>query len=79
METDASKSYCLEHAPPGMRDKMRFGPHRTAAEEAAFLRDRLKEIDRMVADPVQREQLKADLEKRIADIEAGRRRFGDPG
>ena len=72
-----NRSFCMEHAPAEMRDKMPFGLHRTPAEEVAFLREQLKVIDQQVADPTQRAEFKAEIEKLIADIEAGRRRLGD--
>jgi hypothetical protein len=43
------KSYCLEHAPAEFRDRMLdampFGPHRTPAEESAFLPQQLTAIE----------------------------------
>src|SRR5688500_10011082 len=45
-----NRSFCLEHAPAEMRDKMPFGPHRTPAEEVAFLRQQLTVIGQKVAD-----------------------------
>ena len=72
-----SRSFCVEHAPPEMRDMMPFGPHPTPAEEVAFLREQLSGIDQQVSDPAQRAEFKAAIEKLIADIEAGRRRLGD--
>jgi hypothetical protein len=72
-----SRSFCLAHAPPEIRDKMPFGPHCTPAEEVAFLREKMKAIDQQIADPTQRAEFKAEIEKLIADIEAGRRRIGD--
>jgi hypothetical protein len=72
-----SRSLCVEHAPAEMRDKMPFGPHRTPAEEVAFLRETMTTIDQQVSDPGRRAEFKAELEELIADIEAGRRRLGD--
>jgi hypothetical protein len=73
----ATRSLCLEHAPSDMRDKMPFGPHRTPAEEAAWLRSKLPELDSKVSDPAERAKYKAELEQLAADVEAGRRRLGD--
>ena len=72
-----SRSFCVEHAPPEVRDKMPFGPHRTPAEEVAFLSEQVSAIDQQVADPAQRAEFRAEIEKLIADIEAGRRRLAD--
>jgi len=72
------RSLCVEHAPPKMRDKLPFGPHRTPADEVAFLRRQLDVVDQQIADPTQRAEFKAEIERLIADIEAGRRRIGDP-
>jgi hypothetical protein len=72
-----SRSFCVEHAPPEMRDKMPFGPHRTPAEEVAFLRKQMSAVDEQVSDPAQRAEFKAEIEKLIVEIEAGRRRLGD--
>jgi protein-arginine kinase activator protein McsA len=72
-----TRSLCLEHAPADMRDKMPFGPHRTPAEEVAFLRDKMALLDQKVSDPAQRAEFKAEIEQLISDIEAGRRRIGD--
>jgi len=72
-----SRSFCVEHAPPEMRDKMPFGPHQTPADEVAFLRKQMSAIDQQVSDPAQRAEFKAEIEKLIAEIEAGRRRLGD--
>lgn len=71
------RSFCVEHAPPEMRDKMPFGPHRTPAEEVAFLRKQLETLGGQLTDPAQRAEFTAEIEKLIADIEAGRRRIGD--
>jgi hypothetical protein len=68
-----SQSLCVEHAPPEIRDKLPATP----AEEVAHLRKLMGEVDRQVSDPAQREEFKADIERLIADIEAGRRRLGD--
>ena len=65
------------HSPLPSPGTAPFGPHRTAAEEAAWLRSKLPEIDRKVTDPAEREQYKAELERLAAEIEAGRRRLGD--
>jgi hypothetical protein len=67
----------VEHAPPEIRDKMPFGPHRTPAQEVEFLRQQLTVIDEQMADSPQRAEFEAEIEKLIADIEAGRRRIGD--
>ncbi|MDB5325756.1 MAG: hypothetical protein JWM57_1325 [Phycisphaerales bacterium] len=72
-----NRSLCLDHAPSDMRDKLPFGPHRTPAEEVAFLRNEMARLDQKVFDPAQRAEFKAGIEKLIADIEAGRRRIGD--
>ena len=71
------RAFCLEHAPPEIRDKMPYGPHRTSAEEVAYLRLQLVAIDQQIADPARRAEFKAEIDKLIADIEAGRRRIGD--
>lgn len=71
------RSFCFEHAPAEMRDKMPFGPHCTPAEEVAFRLEQLDAIHRQVTDPAPAAKFKAELEKLIADIEAGRRRIGD--
>ena len=68
-----SRSLCVEHAPPEIRDRL----PRTPAEEVAHLRKLVSEVDRQVSDPAQREEFKAEIESLIADIEAGRRRLGD--
>ncbi len=75
--TKTTRSLCLEHAPPDMREKIPFGPHRSAAEEIAFLREKMEILDQRITDPAQRKEFKADIENLIADIEAGRR-LGDP-
>jgi hypothetical protein len=72
-----SRSLCIEHAPPELRAKLPFGPHRTPAEEVAFLRRQISAIDEQISDPVQRAEFKAEVEQLIAEIEAGRRRLGD--
>ena len=72
-----SRSFCVEHAPQGMRDRMPFGPHRTPAEEVGFLRQQLAKLDLQVSDPAQRAEFKAELERLITEIEAGRHRLGD--
>jgi hypothetical protein len=68
-----TRSLCVEHAPPEIRDKL----PRTPAEEVAHLRKLMSQVDRQVSDPAQREQFRAEIETMIADIEAGRRRLGD--
>ena len=70
-------SFCMEHAPAEMRDATPFGPHRTPTEEVAFLRKQLDLVEARLEDPTQRAELKAEIEKLVADIEAGRRRMGD--
>ena len=72
-----NRSFCLEHVPAEMRDRLPFSPPRTPAEEVAFLREQVKVIDQRIADPAQRAEIKAGVEKLIAEIEAGRRRLGD--
>jgi hypothetical protein len=74
-----NRSFCAAHAPPHIREKLPYGPHRTPAEEVAFLRNQISLIDQRISDPAQRAGLKAEIEKLIADIEAGRRRIGDAG
>lgn len=74
---ETGRSFCVEHAPAEMREKMPFGPHRTPAEEVAFLRRLLSTGDQQVSDPTQRADFKAGIERLIEDIEAGRRRLGD--
>lgn len=69
--------YCWDHSPPEMRDKLPFGPHRTAAAEVAFLRKQMAAVDQQVSDPARRAEVSAEMEKLIAEIEAGRRRLGD--
>lgn len=71
-----SRSFCVEHAPPEMRDKIPFGPHRTPAEEVAFLRKQMIAVEQQVTEAAQRAEFKAEIEKMIGDIEAGRRRLG---
>jgi hypothetical protein len=71
------RSYCMEHAPAEMRDMMPFGPHRTPAEEVAFLRKQVETLVGQLTDPAQRAEFKAEIQKLITDIEAGRRRMGD--
>ncbi len=68
-----NQSLCGEHAPPEIRAELPATP----AEEIAHLRKLMSEVDRRVPDPVQREEFKAEIDKIIADIEAGRRRLGD--
>jgi hypothetical protein len=72
-----TRTFCGEHVPPEMRDKMPFGPHRTPAEEVAFLRRQMQAADQQISDPVQRAGFNAEIEALIADIEAGRRRMGE--
>jgi hypothetical protein len=72
-----TRSFCAAHSPLPGSDKAPFVSHRTPAEEAAWLRSKLPELDRRVTDPAQRAQFKAELEQLAADIEAGRRRVGD--
>ena len=71
------RSFCVEHAPPEMRNKIPFGPHRTPADEVAFLRQTIGAADQKISDPAQRARFKAEVEALIAYIEAGRRRIGD--
>ena len=71
------RSYCMEHAPAEMRAAMPVGPHRTAAEEVAFLREQLDMLEGQIADPALRAEFRAEIEKLVADVEAGRRRVGD--
>ncbi len=68
-----TQSLCYEHAPPEIRDELPSTP----TEEVAYLRKLMSELDRQVPDPAQREEYKAEIERVIADIEAGRRRLGD--
>ena len=56
-----SRSFCPEHAP----------------EMRAILRKQIEVIDQQVVDPTKRAEFKAEIEKLIANIEAGRRRMGD--
>ena len=71
------RSFCMEHAPAEMRGMMPYGPHRTPAEEVAFLRQQLKMLEGQLADPARRAGFRAEIEKLIADIETGRRRMSD--
>src|SRR5687767_6371260 len=73
----ASRSFCVEHAPQQMRDMLPFGPHRTPAEEAAFLRQQLENLEQEESDPARRVEFRSALEELIIEIEAGRRRLGD--
>lgn len=75
----SQRSFCMEHAPAEDRGKMPIGPHRTPAEEAAFLRQQLPRLAERFPDPAQREKIMTEVEQLIADIEAGRRRLGDNG
>ena len=75
--TKTSRSYCLEHAPAEMRESLPVGPHRTPADEVAYLRNFLKAAEAQLNDPAQFAEFKAGVEELIADIEAGRRRVGD--
>jgi hypothetical protein len=76
----ATKSYCLDHAPAEFRERMLnempFGPHRTPAEEVAFLRQQIAAIEQQVSNLTDRAEYIAEVEQVIADIEAGRRRLG---
>ncbi|MDB5327496.1 MAG: hypothetical protein JWM57_3065 [Phycisphaerales bacterium] len=72
-----NRSLCLEHVPSGMRDEMPFGPHRTPAEEVAFVQNKITILDQKVFDPAQRGEFKAEIEKLVADIRPGRRQIGD--
>ena len=78
---NVSHSYCFEHLPEEHRDRileaMPYGPHRTPAEEVAFLRQQLVEVEQQLANPDYRAEFIAETEQMIADIEAGRRRLGD--
>jgi len=58
---------CIEHVPPEMRDKIPFGPHRTPAEEVAFLRKQMIAADQQLPDPAQRAEFKAEIERLIAE------------
>ena len=73
-----NRSFSVEHAPAEMRDAMPFGPHRTPAEEVALLRKQVETLGGRLTDPAQRAEFEAEIDKLIADIEAGRRRIGDP-
>ena len=72
-----SRSFCTGHVPPDLKDSVPFGPHRTPADEAAFLRQQLAMLDELGLDPKSRAEAEQELERLIADIEAGRRRLGD--
>lgn len=71
-----SRSFCVEHAPQQMRDMMPFGPHRTPAEEVAFLRQQLANLEHEESDPARRAEFQSAIEELIVEIEAGRRRLG---
>ena len=73
-----NRSYCAEHAPAELRDKLPFGPHRTPAEEVAYLRKKKATLAEHISDPQQLAEFTAGFDKLIADVEAGRRRIGDP-
>lgn len=71
------QSYCLDHMPSEYHDKVPFGPHKTAADEVSLLRTKLASLDAQVIDTSLREQIRADVEQLIADIESGKRRLSD--
>lgn len=71
------QSYCLDHMPSEYHDKVPFGPHKTAADEVTWLRTKLASLDAQVIDTSLREQIRADVEQLIADIESGKRRLSD--
>jgi len=66
-------SYCAAHAPVELRGSLPFGPHRTSAEEAEFLRRQLEQIEKQITDPEQLAAVKAEYERIIAQLEAGGR------
>jgi hypothetical protein len=72
------RSFCMEHAPArdAERDAVRAAPD--AGGGGAFLQKQMDVVDGQIADPTQRAEFKAEIEKLIADIEAGRRRMADP-
>jgi hypothetical protein len=72
-----SRTFCLAHVPPQLREKLPFGPHRTPAEEVAFLRTKLAAIGQHGGDPELLTKMREQVENLIADIEAGKRRMGD--
>ena len=77
---DATKSqrwFCVEHTPVELKDKVSFGARRSAAKEVALLRQTLLKLEEQVPDPAERAKFQAEIEKLIADIEAGRRRIDD--
>jgi hypothetical protein len=66
-----SRSYCLEHVPAQWRDKVPFGPHRTADEEIAFLRRQLAGLEQQMSNPAFRERVRAEVERKIEELRAG--------
>lgn len=69
------RSYCVLHAPPEILATLKFGPHRTAAEEVVTLKKMLARMGN--DDDPAAATARANLEQLIEDVEAGRRRVGD--
>lgn len=68
------RSYCPAHVPPELARRMKLP--QTPAEEIAFLRSKLAEIDqRQDVDSATREMARAETEQLIAQIERGERRL----
>ena len=73
-----TRSYCQQHIPDEVRDKVKASYPQTPAEEVAYLREKLKRLDQYDYDPQQRAEIVAEVEQLIADIESGKRRLIDP-
>ena len=70
-----SRSFCVEHMPPELRDKM---PVATAADEVKMVEQMIAQLDlRDDMDAAQRAEFRRELEQLAEDIRAGRKRFGD--
>jgi hypothetical protein len=69
-----TRSVCREHAPPELWEKLASSP----ALEADALRLKLAKLDGLAIDENARAALRTELEHLIADIEARKRRLGEP-
>jgi len=75
LREDAAREqfFCVDHAPPEMRNAM----PQTPADEVALLRGKLALLDQNPMPPELKAKARAEMEQVIADIEAGRLRLSD--
>ena len=72
-EPEPMKSYCIDHAPPHIRERIPL----TVTEQVALLRAKLALLDERMPDAEMRAMARAELEQFSADIEAGKRQLFD--